>query len=98
MDDLLEEGEVDDVEPLIISDAESEGIVKNQTLPWVAYNKYFKVVGTTSNEKNFIVKCQLCVNSKNLSTSKISSSNLKKHIVVSTQAMPIPTCLVSDKC
>lgn len=54
----------------------------NLHLPWPNYDKYFEM--QSENGKNILVKCKLCVgNSKPLSTSKISSSNLKKHLKVS---------------
>lgn len=57
-------------------------------LPWPSYNKFFKVVKESDNGKNLYVKCNLCVgNSMPVSTSKISSSNLKKHIIASKTFM-----------
>lgn len=56
----------------------------NLHLPWPTYDKYFEMLNQSENGKNCHVKCKLCVgNSKPLSTSKISSSNLKKHLKVS---------------
>lgn len=53
-------------------------------LPWLLYNNFFKLLYESENGKNLFVKCKLCVgNSKALSTSKNSPSNLKKHITVS---------------
>ena len=44
------------------------------------YRHYFKYIGL-KDEKNIEVKCTLCVgNSKSLSTSRISTGNLKKHL------------------
>lgn len=51
-------------------------------LPWGAYNTFFECL--SKNNQNIVVKCKLCVKLKTLSTSITSSSNLKKHIVVST--------------
>lgn len=51
-------------------------------LPWPAYETYFQVV--SKDDKNFKVKCKLCLSSKAaISTSLQSSSNLKRHIKVS---------------
>jgi len=63
---------------------ENEHNIINLHLPWPTYDKYFLILNESEYGKNVHVKCKLCVgNSKPLSTSKISSSNLKKHLKLS---------------
>ncbi|XP_049269636.1 uncharacterized protein LOC125757711 [Rhipicephalus sanguineus] len=47
-----------------------------QTLPWPSYREYFSVLKTTA--ANITVLCSIC--RKEYSTSKTSSSNLRKHL------------------
>jgi len=54
----------------------SASVANITELPWPTYNKYFEVTSTDS--KNFFVKCKLCIKSKTYSTAIRSSSNLKK--------------------
>jgi len=43
----------------------SESVANITELPWPTYNKYFEVTSTDS--KNFFVKCKLCIKSKTYS-------------------------------
>lgn len=47
---------------------------------WPGYEKYFELI--KAEKDRFLVKCLLCVNSKQLSTQSKSSYNLNNHVEV----------------
>lgn len=60
----------------------SKTVCDKITSLWAGYDKYFKLIG--QNNTHFFVKCLLCKDSsKQLTTSKRSSFNIRSHIKVS---------------
>lgn len=56
-------------------------------LPWDAYNKHFRIIKLIDEQMSYskyYVKCLHCIGPKTLCADTRSTSNLRKHLAVST--------------
>lgn len=74
-----------------VGQTQIDGVVTKEAaiikLPWDAYNKHFRIVKLIDEQMSYskyYVKCLHCIGPKTLCADTRSTSNLRKHLAVST--------------